>query len=104
MRVHVTRKHIREGTPLASCRCPISRAIRDAIAREYPFATCNVSLVQTSPRIKFSILDLAVLGKDKVTRTLVLRDWLEAHHAYRFMLDFDHGLPVLPFSFDVDFV
>lgn len=104
MRVHVTRKHIREGIRLISCRCPISRAILDAVVREYPFATCNVSLVQTCPGRKLSIIELSVSGKNQITRTLVPRDWLEAHHAYQFMLDFDHLLPVLPFSFDVDFL
>lgn len=102
MNVRVEQHHIDKGHPLASCRCPISLAALDALARTYPYGTCNVIYVSTMPGTEHIIISIRF--RDYTQKHLKPRDWLEGRHARAFMIDFDSRLPVLPFSFDVDFV
>lgn len=103
MRVNIEQHHIDNGKPLVSCRCPIALATLEAVVRSYPYAACHVKYTVALPDGRDQI-KISVELRDFTAARLEIRDWLEMRRARAFMSNFDAGLPVLPFSFDVDFV
>ena len=80
MRIDVTQDDIASGEPGDAIRCPIARAIRRVTGCLSSVGTSHVDLFEANGRA---------------------HDFELPAEAYNFVTEFDHELPVAPFSFDL---
>lgn len=87
MLIKVTAKHIKEGSPMVPCDCPIAKAITEA----------------TEQHARIGLKRMTV-GQDRYT--LYFRNWIRSKllpdAANTFAHRFDTGFSVEPFEFELD--
>lgn len=97
MTIHVTAQHIKDGKRNDCCICPVALAMKDA-----GFPTAMVGTERLHPYTGLPALPYELHKRMEKILTMQLEGILSPRTVVNFVLDFDAGKQVEPFSFELD--